>query len=173
MKPICIALLILLFYSALALATPPSTVTATAITKEEVKNARCCIPNIGNGPDDLVHFKNGSFRSAAYPFAELRAMAFGNLDGKPAAVAEMCWNTGGSGNWTTVLLFRKVKDKLEVQGSYEATSDLPSGGTMVSRLEIRNNKIYFYGLDPVHERTITKPLIRSSSCFKPCNYKKH
>jgi hypothetical protein len=37
----------------------------------------------------------------------MRAIASGVLDGKPAVVTEVVWNTGGSGNWEIVALFRE------------------------------------------------------------------
>ncbi|MBX9688814.1 MAG: hypothetical protein K2X27_19050, partial [Candidatus Obscuribacterales bacterium] len=90
---------------------------------EEIKNCRACIPSIGQSDDALVTFKNGEFHSADYPFAEMRAMAFGTLNGKAVAVAELCWNTGGSGNWETILLFARKDGKVVCKGSYTPGAD--------------------------------------------------
>lgn len=97
-------------------------------------------------------------------------MAVGILDNAPAAVTEICWSGGGSGNWETIALFRKEHGKLICKGTYTPGTDLPDGGTMVGRIEIKNNKVLLYGEDPVHNRKISKPLVRKSADFKACTY---
>lgn len=134
------------------------------ITAAEVKNASACLPSLADPPDSMVQFKDGKFSSADYPFAKIRATAFGVLDGKPAAVAEVCWNTGGSGNWEVVELFRRKNGKV-VGNKVYWPNDLPDGGTMVGRIEIKNNKIFLFGEAPMENRTIKKPLIIGTSAF--------
>ncbi len=128
------------------------------ITAADVKNARGCLPSLADPPDEMVQFKDGEFKSQDYPFAKIRATAFGVLDGKPAAVGEVCWNTGGSGNWEVIELFRK-KDGKVVGDKVYWPRDLPNGGTMVGRIEIKGNKIYLYGEAPMEHRKISKPQI--------------
>ncbi|CAN5511703.1 hypothetical protein BH10CYA1_BH10CYA1_53000 [soil metagenome] len=135
------------------------------ITESEVKNARGCLPSLADPPDTMVQFKNGKFASKDYPFANIRATAFGVLNGSPAAVAEVCWNTGGSGNWEVVELFRKKNGHIVGDKVYWPTN-LPKGGTMVGRIEIKNNKIYLYGEAPMENgRKIKTPLIISTKDF--------
>ncbi|HEY9731947.1 MAG TPA: hypothetical protein V6C89_08545 [Drouetiella sp.] len=137
------------------------------ITAAEVQNAEGCLPSLADPPDEMVKFKDGKFSSKDYPFAKIRATAFGVLDGSPAAVAEVCWNTGGSGNWEVVELFRK-KNGHVVGDKVYCPRNLPEGGTMVGRIEIKNNKIYLYGEAPMeNDRKIKTPLIISTRQFTP------
>jgi len=78
------------------------------------------------------------------------------------------WNTGGSGNWEIVALFREEGGRAINAGIYSPGADLPDGGTMVGRIEIRDNAIQLYGEDPLHRRTITTPLVVNASAFTPC-----
>lgn len=135
------------------------------IAESEVKNAMGCLPSLADPPDAMVQFKDGKFTSSDYPFANIRATAFGVLDGAPAAVGEICWNTGGSGNWEVIELFRKKKDGKVVGDKVYWPHDLPKGGTMVGRIEIKNNKIYLYGEAPMEHRKIATPLIISTKDF--------
>ena len=135
---------------------------------QQTKNAYACIPSLADLADQMVRFKDGKYNSPSIPFAEMRAIASGKLDGRMAAVTEIVWNTGGSGNWEIVALFRQMNGKVVWQGAYWPAADLPDGGTMVGRIEIRNNKIHLYGEDPVHHRTISKPLVVTSSVFERC-----
>ncbi|MBS1954999.1 MAG: hypothetical protein JST89_12490 [Cyanobacteria bacterium SZAS-4] len=136
------------------------------ITESEVKNALGCLPSLADPPDEMVQFKNGKFVSKDYPFANIRATAFGVLDGAPAAVGEVCWNTGGSGNWEVIELFRRKKDGHVVGDKVYWPRNLPNGGTMVGRIEIKGNKIYLYGEAPMEHRTIKKPLIVGTKDFE-------
>jgi hypothetical protein len=116
----------------------------------------------------MVLFKNGQYSSPSIPFAEMRAMGSGQLDGRPAVVTEIVWNTGGSGNWEIVALFRETNGSAVCEGIYSPGADLPDGGTMVGRIEIRDAAIYLYGEDPVHHRTILQPLVVNTSVFTTC-----
>src|SRR4029078_6427786 len=99
------------------------------------------------------------YASDSIPFAEMRTMASGQLDGKPAMVSEIVWNTGGSGNWEIVALSRESTGQSINQGVYWPGPDLPDGGTMVRKIEIRDNTILLYGEDPPHPTTIDPPPI--------------
>jgi len=123
---------------------------------QQTKNAYACIPSLGDPPDQMVLFKDGKYNSRSIPFAEMRAIASGKLDGRMVAVTEIVWNTGGSGNWEIVALFRQMNGNVVWQGVYWPAADLPDGGTMVGRIEIRQNKIRLYGEDPVHHRKISR-----------------
>lgn len=116
----------------------------------------------------MALFKDAKYDSPSIPFAEMRAMASGELDGKPAVVTEIVWNTGGSGNWEIVALFREEQGAAINEGVYWPAADLPDGGTMVGRIEIRDNAIRLYGEDPLHRRSITTPLVVSTSVFTRC-----
>lgn len=147
-----------------AIVSPPGFAAApAALTAQEIKNAKFQIPALGADP---VPFKHGVFKSESIPLAKLRATACGMLDGKPAAVVELVYCIGGNRNYETILLLRKVKGRVHVQGEYEADQELPAGGTMVWKIEIKNNKIYMYGEAPMKFKKIAQPLIRSSSVFK-------
>jgi hypothetical protein len=137
------------------------------VTPEQVKNADTCLPSLGNPPDHMVPFRDGKYASDSIPFAEMRAMAFGEADDRQIGVAEIVWNTGGSGNWEVVELFREANGKAVNAGVYSPAGDLPDG-TMVGRIEIREDKILFYGEDPVHGRKIPQPLVVTPKKFEGC-----
>ena len=75
----------------------------------------------------MVSFKDGKYASPSIPSAEMRAMASGQLDGKPAVVSEIVWNTGGSGSWEVVALFRESTGQAINQGVDWPAPDLPDG----------------------------------------------
>ena len=135
---------------------------------EQVRNAYSCLPSLADPPDEMVLFKDGKYSSPSIPLAEMRAMASGTLDGKTAAVVEIVWNTGGSGNWEIVALYRLMNGTVTFQGVYWPAADLPDGGTMVRRIEIKHDKIHLFGEDPLHHRIISKPLVVTSSVFERC-----
>jgi hypothetical protein len=151
-----------------AMAVAASNQATGAVTVQDVRNTRVCIPSIGDAPDALVRLTNGEYHSATIPFAEMRAVGTGQLGGRPAAVAEIVWNTGGSGNWEIVALFRKVNGRVTSDGIYSPGADLPDGATMVNRIEIAGDKVYLYGSDPLHNRTVSTPLVVTTSAFAPC-----
>jgi hypothetical protein len=142
--------------------------TTTGLAPQQVRNAYVCLPSLADPPDDMVPFKDGKYNSPSIPFAEMRAIGSGSLDGKAAVVSEVVWNTGGSGNWEIVALFREVAGRAVNTGVYWPAADLPDGGTMVGRIEIRDNAVRLFGEDPLHGRTITTPLVVNASVFTPC-----
>lgn len=139
-----------------------------ALTPEEVRDAEVCLPGIGEEGEHLVRFAGGKYSGPGIPFAEMRALAFGELAGEPSAVVEIVWNTGGSGNWEVVARFARAGGHAVCRGVYSPGSDLPEGGTMVARIEIRHDRVHLYGADPLHRRTIAKPLVVPASVFQPC-----
>jgi hypothetical protein len=142
--------------------------TRPALTPQQVRNAYACLPSLADPPDQMVLFKNGKYESPLIPFAEMRATGSGQLDGRPAVVTEIVWNTGGSGNWEIVALFREVNGQTVNEGVYSPAADLPDGGTMVGRIEIKDNAIHLYGEDPLHHRTIATPLVLRTPVFTRC-----
>jgi hypothetical protein len=160
-----IAVLVVAFASAGSIEADekPSPVTA-----EQVKNADTCLPSLADPPDDMVPFRDGKYASESIPFAEMRAMAFGEADSQQIGVVEIVWNTGGSGNWEVVELFREANGKAVNAGVYSPAGDLPDGGTMVGRIDIREGKILLYGEDPVHGRKIPQPLVVTPEKFERC-----
>ena len=151
-----------------AVASGATVQAAPDLTPQQVRNAYVCLPSLGDPPDQLVLFKDGKYESPSIPFAEMRATASGELDGQAAIVAEIVWNTGGSGNWEIVALFREERGSALNEGVYWPAADLPDGGTMVGRLEIRDNAIRLYGEDPLHRRSIATPLVVRASVFTRC-----
>jgi hypothetical protein len=151
-----------------AIASGPGLEAAPDLTPQQVRNAYVCLPSLGDPPDQRVLFKDGTYDSPSIPFAEMRAMASGELDGQAAIVAEIVWNTGGSGNWEIVALFREEQGSTVNEGVYWPAADLPDGGTMVGRIEIRDNAIRLYGEDPLHRRSIPTPLVVRTSVFTRC-----
>ena len=161
--------------------------SAQPITLKDMQKAEICVPSLGNDADDAVVLKDGEYKSEDMPFVKIRAYATGTLDCKPAGVAEMTWNTGGSGNWSTIILFRRrasggdknmdgfgksdvASDTGKVYGDYTYSpgTNLPKGGTVVTRIAIKNNRVYLYGEAPMENRKISTPLIIKSSAFKRC-----
>ena len=51
---------------------------------------------------------------------------------------------------------------------YSPGEDLPDGGTMVGRIEIKNNRVYLYGEDPMRRRSISRPLTVTAAAFSLC-----
>ena len=153
---------------AVSLITPDLQQAGASLTVRQVRNSNACLPSLADPPDLMVPFKDGKFASPSIPFAEMRAMAAGQLDGKPAVVSEIVWNTGGSGNWEIVALFRESAGQAINEGVYWPAPDLPDGGTMVGRIEIKDNTIRLYGGDPLHHRTIATPLVVTTSAFTRC-----
>ena len=141
---------------------------AGRLTVQHVRNARACLPSLADAPDRLVQFTNGRYSSADVPFADMRAAAAGTLDGRASIVAEIVWNTGGSGNWEVVVLCREENAAPECRRVYSPAPDLPDGGTMVGRIEIRDDRIYLFGDDPLHHRTNLGPLVVTTAAFQPC-----
>jgi hypothetical protein len=137
-------------------------------TLQQVRNSYACLPSLADPPDLMVAFTDGKYSSPSIPFAEMCAAGSGPLDGKPAVVVEIVWNTGGSGNWEIVALFREENGQVINEGVYWPAPDLPDGGTMVGRIEISDNAVRVYGEDPLHQRTIATPLIVRTSAFTPC-----
>ena len=151
-----------------ALTTSAASQTAAGLAPQQVRNAYVCLPSLADPPDEMVLFKDGTYNSPSIPFAEMRAIGSGSLDGKAAVVSEVVWNTGGSGNWEIVALFREEAGRAINTGVYSPAADLPDGGTMVGRIEIRGNAVRLFGEDPLHRRTITTPLVVNASVFTPC-----
>jgi hypothetical protein len=141
---------------------------AGPLTVQQVRNARACLPSLADPPDRLIQFADGRYSSADVPFADMRTAAAGTLDGHQSVVAEIVWNTGGSGNWEVVVLCREENAAPECRRVYSPAPDLPDGGTMVGRIEIRDNRIYLFGDDPRHQRTNLGPLIVTTAAFQPC-----
>src|SRR5262249_38891555 len=134
----------------------------------DVLNAEACLPAIAEEGDRIVGFENGKSSGPGIPFAEMRALGFGRLSGEPSAVAEIVWSTGGSGNWEIVARFARSSGHVVCRGVYSPGGDLPDGGTMVERIEIRNERVYLYGADPLHHRSIARPLVVTAKAFAPC-----
>jgi len=153
---------------AVTVVTPGLQPAGGSLTVGQVRNSNACLPSLADPPDLMVPFKDGKYASRSIPFAEMRAVASGQLDGKPAVISEIVWNTGGSGNWEIVALFRESTGQATNQGVYWPAPDLPDGGTMVGRIEIKDNTIRLYGEDPLHHRTIATPLVITTSAFTPC-----
>jgi hypothetical protein len=150
------------------LTTSAASQTPAGLTPPQIRNASVCLPSLADPPDEMVLFKDGKYKSPSIPFAEMRALGSGSLDGKPAVAAEVVWNTGGSGNWEIVALFREEGGHAVNVGVYSPAADLPDGGTMVGRIEIRDNTVRLFGEDPLHRRTITTPLVVNASAFATC-----
>lgn len=138
------------------------------LNAREVRNAEVCLPAIAEEGDRTARFADGRYEGPGIPFAEMRALAFGTLAGGPSAVAEIVWNTGGSGNWEIVERFARVSGRIVDRGVYSPGGDLPGGGTMVEKIEIRDGRVYLYGADPLHHRSIAEPLVVTPDAFAPC-----
>jgi hypothetical protein len=80
---------------AVTVATPGLQPAGASLTVRQVRNSNACLPSVADPPDLMVPFKDGKYASPSIPFAEMRAMAAGQLDGKPAVVSEIVWNTIG------------------------------------------------------------------------------
>ena len=108
---------------AVTVATPGLQQAGARLTLRHVRNSNACLPSLADPPDLMVPFQDGKYASASIPFAEMRAMASGQLEGKPAVVSEIVWNTGGSGNWEIVALFRESAGQAINEGVYWRTAD--------------------------------------------------
>ena len=99
-------------------ATSAAQPAGPSLTLQQVRNSYACLPSLADPPDLMVPFTDGQYSSPSIPFAEMRAMGSGLLDGKPAVVTEIVWNTGGSGNWEIVALFREENGQVINEGVY-------------------------------------------------------
>ncbi|HEY9712166.1 MAG TPA: hypothetical protein V6C72_01775 [Chroococcales cyanobacterium] len=100
-----------------------SSVRARPIATSELQNFDCVIPCLGDGADYTVHMKNGSYKikNDSMNGAEqgsLSHVTAGTMDGHPVAVGCLNWTTGGSGNWDSILLFRRVNGKIATVGKF-------------------------------------------------------
>jgi len=107
-----------------------------------LNNSRTRVPSLGDGPGNWVQFRNGKGKeTSAVPFAEIKRVAVGTASNKPSGVAHITWNTGGSGYWNTIILYRESKGKITQVGNF---SDC-IGST--DKLEIKNNKVFVHLTD--------------------------
>lgn len=87
------------------------------ITVAEVKNSSICVPSIGQGPGHQIRLKNGAYKMKNDSIngseqGNVSSIATGTLSGASAAVGLLTWNTGGSGWWHELLLFRRINGKV-------------------------------------------------------------
>jgi hypothetical protein len=106
---------------------------------QNLKNMRARVPSMGEGPGDWVQFRNGlGVKTEAVPYAQMRSVATGRIGNVPTSVAHVTWNTGGSGNWSALLMFVESKGKQVQVGTF--THYIGS----TDKLEIKNNRIFVH-----------------------------
>ena len=77
-----------------------------------------CAQHLAQGNGDWIQFRNGKGKATGIPSAEMKVVASGTVDGMPGAAAFVTWRTGGSGRWTTLLLFKRVRGKIDEVGYF-------------------------------------------------------
>ncbi len=131
-----------LFIAISTFLTCSSAWAAGGLTVNAVKNARAQVPSMGQGSGQWVQFKNGAaLKTKAVPFAEMKTIAVGITGKTPCAVTHITWNTGGSGYWNTLILFKESNGKLAQVGrfnDYVGSTD---------KLEIKENRIFVHLTD--------------------------
>lgn len=105
---------------------------AGGITASEVQNCTTVVPNIGNGNDYKMRLKRGRYKVKndsvnGYEEGSIGPVCSGVLNGKPVAVAQLTWNTGGSGYWNALILFERVKGKVVGTRDYSLSAPANSG----------------------------------------------
>jgi hypothetical protein len=106
---------------------------------QNLKNMRARVPSMGEGPGNWVQFRNGiGIKTKAVPYAEMRTVATGRIGKVPTSVAHVTWNTGGSGNWSALLMFVESKGKQVQVGKF--THYIGS----TDKLEIKNNRVFVH-----------------------------
>lgn len=85
---------------------------ASGITEKDLLNINCSIPSLGDGPDDQVTFHNGKSKWGENT-GEILCTASGDLnhDGIADGAIVYGYNSGGSGFFTSLLIFLSVKGK--------------------------------------------------------------
>jgi len=94
--------LVLISQSAWVGASKPSSI----LTANGIRNGDFPLPRLSSGYDP-IKFKQGQYKKGDVD-ASLDMIAFGTLDGQPAAVAYVVWSTGGTGCWEVLGLYRVV-----------------------------------------------------------------
>jgi hypothetical protein len=94
--------LVLISQSAWARASKPLNI----LTENAINNGDFPLPRLSSGYDPIKftqgHYKKGDVDATA------DMIAFGTLDGQPAAVAYVVWSTGGTSCWEVLGLYRVV-----------------------------------------------------------------
>jgi len=127
-------------------ATRPQTPSHnTQITTHELLNSNCLIPCLGDGDDTKVRLTNGSYRIKNDSMngceeGTLSNIATGTINGTVAAAGLLCWNTGGSGNWESILLFKKLHGVAQSVGKYSL--GYPANqGSVYQNFRIAHNEV--------------------------------
>lgn len=110
---------------------------ASGITEKDLLNINCSIPSLGDGPDDQVTFHNGKSKWGENT-GEILCTASGDLnhDGIADGAIVYGYNSGGSGFFTSLLIFLSVKGK-PVQLGEISLGDRSSP----KKLTIKNNRL--------------------------------
>jgi hypothetical protein len=93
--------------------------TNQAQIRSQILNGFCCTPNMSSGykPRKLVNGKFKATENDSEITVSLDQITFGDLDGKPVAVALMYDNEGGSGTFESLMLYEIVNGKAKLVGS--------------------------------------------------------
>lgn len=128
------------------------TAKTNSLSKQAIRNSDCVVFNLGEGPNHVVSVHQGTFKNDDEKGAVSDELfAQGKLDGEASAVVFVDWNTGGSGWFEELALFRLRKGKVCCTGIY-SLEDRAS----VKKLSIQNNEVVLDWLR--HSDTDAAPL---------------
>jgi hypothetical protein len=95
----------------------PISAAPATLTKREIENGPFPLPRLSQGYD-MITFSDGHFKDKETE-ADINQIAVGSLDNAPAAVGLVIWNTGGTGDWEVLGLYRLVAGKPQCVGWFD------------------------------------------------------
>jgi hypothetical protein len=121
------------------------TTNQAKITQRELLNCDCLVPCLGDGDDTTIRLKDGSYffkdeSMNGNQHGYLSNIAIGTINGSAAAAGLLIWNTGGSGTWDSILLFKKLKGVAQAVGKYSL--GYPANqGSVFQNFRIAHNEV--------------------------------
>jgi hypothetical protein len=140
-----------------------------SLSKQAIRNSNCVVFNLGDGPNHVVSVHQGTFKNDNEKGSVIdEFFAQGKLDGEAAAVVFVAWNTGGSGWFEELALFRLRKGNACCTGIY-SLEDRAS----IKKLSIQNNEVVLDWLKHADTDAASSPskhevLRLKSSQFEKC-----
>jgi hypothetical protein len=114
--------------------------------RQLILNGICCVPNLSSGAT-AVHLKNGKGVNNS-DRVTMGKIAVGELNGKPAAIAVISNQGGGSGIFVSLLLYEMHAGKAVTVGSYSV-----GDRAVVEKLSFASNQIHLVSKDTIGEES--------------------
>ena len=114
--------------------------------RQLILNGVCCVPNLSSGAT-ATHLRNGRGGNDPDQVA-IGKIVFGELAGKPVAIAVMSNHGTGSGIFVSLLLYEMHAGKAVTVGSYSV-----GDRAIVETLSLANNQIHLVSKDMIGEES--------------------